>query len=79
MHAGRSPTDEAEVAGSNAPDHSGRADVVAGQEGLQITLVFLEVRTFLKQFSLVTAYTGGNDVRKAEANTKGSIAHCCRA
>lgn len=25
-----------------------------------------EVRTFLKQFSLVTAYTGGDDVRKAE-------------
>ena len=32
-----------------------------------------EVRTFLKQFSLVTAYVGGDDVRKAEANTKGSI------
>ncbi len=38
-----------------------------------------EVRTFLKQFSLVTAYTGGDDVRKAEANTKGSKAHRCRA
>ena len=30
-----------------------------------------EVRTFLKQFSLVTACTGGDDVRKAEANTEG--------
>ncbi len=38
-----------------------------------------EVRTFLKQFSLVTAYTGGDDVRKAEANTKGSKAHYSRA
>mgnify|MGYP006896058201 CR=1 FL=1 len=32
-----------------------------------------EVRTLLKQFSLVTAYAGGDDVRKSEANTKGSI------
>ena len=32
-----------------------------------------EVRTLLKQFSLVTAYAGGDDVRKSEAYTKGSI------
>ncbi len=32
-----------------------------------------EVRTPLKQFSLVTAYAGGDDVRKSEAYTKGSI------
>jgi len=32
-----------------------------------------EVRTLLKRFSLVTAYAGGDAVRKAEANTKGSI------
>lgn len=70
VHAGRLPTDEAEVAGGNAPDHSGRADMVAGQEGLTDSAGILEVRTFLKQFSLVTAYTGGEDVRKAEANAK---------
>ncbi len=34
-----------------------------------------EVRTFLKRFSRVTAYTGGDVVRKAEANTKGSKVH----
>ncbi len=38
-----------------------------------------EARTFLKQFSLVTAYTGGDDVREAEANTKRSITHHGRA
>ena len=32
-----------------------------------------EVRTLLKQFSLVTAYAGGDDVRISEAYTKGSI------
>ena len=32
-----------------------------------------EVRTLLKQFSLVTAYAGGDDVKVSEANTKGSI------
>ena len=32
-----------------------------------------EVRTLLKQFSLVTAYAGGDDVKKSEAYTKGSI------
>ena len=32
-----------------------------------------EVRTLLKQFSLVTAYAGGDDVKMPEANTKGSI------
>ena len=29
-----------------------------------------EDRTLLKQFSLVTAYAGGDTVRKAEANTE---------
>ena len=38
-----------------------------------------EVRTFLKQFGLVTAYTGGDDVRKAEANTKGLKVHYSKA
>ena len=32
-----------------------------------------EVRTLLKQFSLVTAYAGGDDVKMSEAYTKGSI------
>ena len=32
-----------------------------------------EVRTLLKQFSLVTAYAGGDEVRKSEAYAKGSI------
>ena len=32
-----------------------------------------EVRTLLKQFSLVTAYAGGDDVKTSEAYTKGSI------
>ena len=32
-----------------------------------------EVRTLLKQFSLVTAYAGGDDVKKSEAYTKGSV------
>ncbi len=32
-----------------------------------------EVRTLLKQFSLVTAYAGGDDFRTSEAYTKGSI------
>ena len=32
-----------------------------------------EVRTLLKQFSLVTAYAGGDDVKVSEAYTKGSI------
>ena len=32
-----------------------------------------EARTLLKQFSLVTAYAGGDDVKKSEAYTKGSI------
>ena len=31
-----------------------------------------EVRTLLKQFSLVTAYAGGDDVKTSEAYTKGS-------
>ena len=31
-----------------------------------------EVRTLLKQFSLVTAYAGGDEVRISEAYTKGS-------
>ncbi len=32
-----------------------------------------EVRTLLKQFSLVTAYAGGDDLKTSEAYTKGSI------
>jgi hypothetical protein len=32
-----------------------------------------EARTLLKQFSLVTAYAGGHDVKMSEAYTKGSI------
>ena len=32
-----------------------------------------EARTLLKQFSLVIAYAGGDDLRKSEAYTKGSI------
>ena len=32
-----------------------------------------EVRTLLKQFSLVIAYAGGDDVKTSEAYTKGSI------
>jgi len=32
-----------------------------------------EVRSLLKQFSLVTAYAGGDDVKMSEAYTKGSI------
>ena len=32
-----------------------------------------EVRTLLKQFSLVTAYAGGDDFKTSEAYTKGSI------
>ena len=32
-----------------------------------------EVRTLLKQFSLVTAYAGGDDVKVSEAYAKGSI------
>jgi len=32
-----------------------------------------EVRTLFKKFSLVTAYAGGDDVKKSEAYTKGSI------
>ena len=32
-----------------------------------------EVRTLLKQFSLDTAYAGGDDVKISEAYTKGSI------
>ncbi len=32
-----------------------------------------EVRTLLKQFSLDTAYAGGDDVKTSEAYTKGSI------
>ena len=31
-----------------------------------------EDRTLLKQFSLITAYAGGDDVKKSEAYTKGS-------
>jgi hypothetical protein len=30
-------------------------------------------RAFLKQFSLVTAYADGDDVKKSEANTPGSV------
>jgi len=32
-----------------------------------------EVRILLKCFSLDTAYAGGDDVKKSEAYTKGSI------
>ena len=32
-----------------------------------------EVRTLLKQFSLVIAYAGGDDFKMSEAYTKGSI------
>ncbi len=32
-----------------------------------------EVRTLLKQFSLVTAYAGDDDVKMSETYTKGSI------
>ena len=32
-----------------------------------------EVRTLLKQFSLVVAYANGDDVKKSEAYTKGLI------
>jgi hypothetical protein len=32
-----------------------------------------EVRTLLKQFSLDTAYAGGDDVKISEAYTKGSV------
>ena len=32
-----------------------------------------EVRTLLKQYSLVIAYAGGDDFKMSEAYTKGSI------
>ncbi len=32
-----------------------------------------EVRTLLKQYSLVIAYAGGDDFKTSEAYTKGSI------
>lgn len=54
---------------SNNPDESYTRNSVGRKE----------VYTFLKQFSLVTAYTCGDGVRKAEANTKGSKAHYSRA
>jgi len=38
-----------------------------------------EARTLLKQFSLVTAYAGGDDVKTSEARAKGSIILLCRA
>ena len=38
-----------------------------------------EDRIFLKQFSLVIAGAGGDDVKKSEANTKGSTTCLCGA